>query len=200
MNKKQKFMWDDLLLPFNMIQLYATGAFPMADELTEEIHWYKPEIRTVIPLDNFNVPRSLKKILKEHKFKIEYDHDFLSVVKNCANRKITWINQKLIDAYLNLEKLGHIHTVEVYEEDNLIGGLYGISYQGAFFGESMFSNKPQASKIALVYLVERLRAKGFVLLDVQYPTDHLAMFGAIRISFFDYQKLLKKAYKIECEF
>lgn len=189
-----------LLIPEQMIKLYAMGAFPMTDSATGKIEWYCPETRTIIPVDNFHLPRSLKKIIKENRFEIRYDTDFLSVVKHCSNREETWISDTLITAYLNLQKLGYIHTVEVYQNEKLVGGLYGVTYRGAFFGESMFSLVSQASKVALAHLLNRLNDKKFVVLDVQYITEHLKMFGAIEISFDDFTSLLRKAYLVETEF
>jgi leucyl/phenylalanyl-tRNA--protein transferase len=183
-----------------MLRLYAQGAFPMADEKTGIINWYLPEKRTVIPLDNYNTPRSLKKVIKESGFNFKIDDDFLSVVKNCANRKPTWISDELIEAYLQLEKLGYVHTVETWQKGKLVGGLYGIAIRGAFFGESMFSKVSQASKAALIKLIEHLNQKQFTLLDVQYMTPHLKMFGAVEISFEEYEELLVKAYKKEIKF
>jgi leucyl/phenylalanyl-tRNA--protein transferase len=200
MYTKKTFDKKDLLKPEMMIRLYANGAFPMADEQTGEINWFMPEIRTIIPLDNYNVPRSLKKIFSQNRFEFEYDKDFLSVVKNCAARKPTWISDELIEAYLRLWAKGNIHTVETYLGGKLAGGLYGVTYRGAFFGESMFSFVPQASKAALIKLIERLDEKGFILLDVQYMTQHLKMFGAIEISFEEYASLLQSSYKKDCKF
>lgn len=191
---------EALLMPEQMIKLYAMGAFPMTDNTTGKIEWYCPEIRTIIPLDDYHLPRSLKKVIKENRFEVKYDNDFLSVVKHCGNRKETWISDTLITAYLNLQKLGRIHTVEVYQDDKLVGGLYGVTYQGAFFGESMFSLVSQASKVALAYLLKHLNDKNFVLLDVQYITEHLKMFGAEEISFQNFTALLQKAYSVEAEF
>ena len=188
------------LEPDNMIRLYSRGAFPMADEITGEINWYLPEIRTIIPLDSYNIPRSLKKILKENRFEFKYDHDFTAVVKGCADRDATWISERLIQAYLELDKLGYVHTVETFQKGKLVGGLYGISYGGAFFGESMFSKVPQASKAALVKLLERLNERNFVMLDVQYMTPHLKMFGAKEISFDEFESLLQECYKRNCKF
>ncbi len=182
MRSKNEISSADLLKPENMLRLYASGAFPMADEKTEEINWYMPEVRTIIPLENFNIPRSLKKFLETSDFEFKYDNDFLSVVKNCADRETTWISEKLIDAYLKLNKIGNIHTVETWQKGKLVGGLYGVTFRGAFFGESMFSKIEQASKAALVKLIERLNEKKFVILDVQYTTEHLKMFGATEIS------------------
>jgi len=200
MTRKDNFDPADLLKPNNMLRLYASGAFPMADELTGEINWYMPEIRTIIPLDSFNIPRSLKKEISASNFEIKFDSNFLSVVKGCADREKTWISPELIEAYLRLEKLGHVHTVETWQNKKLVGGLYGISFKGAFFGESMFSRVTQASKIALVNLINHLCEKEFVLLDVQYVTEHLKMFGAKEISFGEYNNLLIKAYGRECQF
>ncbi len=200
MRNKNEISGSDLLKPENMLRLYASGAFPMADEKTNEINWYMPEIRTIIPLDNFNIPRSLKKFLETSDFEFKYDNDFLSVVKNCADRETTWISEKLIDAYLKLHKLGHIHTVETWQKGKLVGGLYGVTFRGAFFGESMFSKTKQSSKAALVKLIERLNERKFVILDVQYMTEHLKMFGAKEIIFEEYQQLLFKAYQKDCSF
>ena len=200
MRNKNEIIGSDLLKPENMLRLYASGAFPMADEKTNEINWYMPEIRTIIPLNNYNIPRSLKKFLETSDFEFRYDNDFLSVVKNCADRETTWISGKLIDAYLNLHKNGHIHTVETWRKGKLVGGLYGVTFRGAFFGESMFSKVEQASKAALVKLIERLNENNFMILDVQYMTEHLKMFGAEEITFKEYQQLLFKSYQRDCRF
>ena len=200
MVRNKNFRYDELLKPDIMLRLYASGAFPMADENTGEINWFMPEIRTIIPLDNYNIPRSLKKFIKTNEFEIKFDSNFLSVVKACAARETTWISDELIQAYLKLEELGHIHTVEVWKDNKLTGGLYGASYAGAFFGESMFSTEPQTSKIALVKLLEHLREKDFLLLDVQYMTPHLKMFGATEISFEEYNQLLYLACGRKVEF
>ena len=200
MTEKNQFNPSEFLNPVNMLRLYATGAFPMADELTGEINWYMPEIRTIIPLDGYNLPRSLKKDILKLNFEVRFDTDFISVVKGCADREKTWISQELIGAYLRLEKIGHVHTVETWQDNRLVGGLYGITFKGAFFGESMFSKVSQASKIALVKLIEHLDEHEYVLLDVQYKTDHLKMFGAREITFKEYSHLLSKAYERECNF
>ena len=190
---------EDLLKPENMILMYARGAFPMADE-TGIIDWYMPETRTVIPINNFNLPRSLKKFLVETDFEFRLDSDTVGVIEKCAERESTWISKELIEAYKSLQKLGNLHSVEVYQKNILIGGLYGVTYRGAFFGESMFSKIPQASKCALVKLIERLHEKGFTLLDVQYQTDHLKMFGAKEISFQEFAELLLKSYQKDISF
>ncbi|MCL4550482.1 MAG: leucyl/phenylalanyl-tRNA--protein transferase [Bacteroidetes bacterium] len=189
----------DLLKPQNMLMMYSRGAFPMADD-SGVIEWYMPETRTVIPLSSFNVPRSLKKFLSQSNFEFRFDERTIEVVKNCSNRESTWISDELIEAYSGLLKLGHLHSVEVYEANNLVGGLYGVTYRGAFFGESMFSIVPQASKCALVKLIERLNEKGFVLLDVQYQTEHLKMFSAKEISFDEYSNLLIESHRKDAVF
>lgn len=188
-----------MLQPDNMIRLYASGAFPMADE-SGQINWYLPEVRTIIPLDNFNIPRSARKAIEKTNFEIKFDTDYLSVIKGCADRPSTWISDQLIIAYRRLHKRGFLHTVETYQNGKLVGGLYGITFRGAFFGESMFSKVSQASKAALIALLYHLKEKDFVLLDVQYMTNHLKMFGAIEISWEQYSLLLQKAYLSGCSF
>jgi leucyl/phenylalanyl-tRNA--protein transferase len=199
-NRKENFNPKDLLKPDNMLRLYASGAFPMADEKTGIINWYMPDTRTIISLDRFNIPRSTKKAIEEQNFEIKIDNDFEGVVAGCADRDSTWISDELIDAYRRLKKRGYIHTVETWKDEKLVGGLYGVTFRGAFFGESMFSKISQASKAALVALLKHLKEKDFVLLDVQYMTEHLKMFGAVEISFEEYTKLLHKAYTKVCEF
>jgi leucyl/phenylalanyl-tRNA--protein transferase len=200
MDRKENFNPKDLLKPDNMLRLYASGAFPMADAKTGSINWYLPEIRTIIPLNDYNIPRSAKKVIEEKNFEIKFDTDFEGVVAGCADRESTWISVELISAYKRLKKRGHIHTVETWKDGKLVGGLYGVTFRGAFFGESMFSKVSQASKAALVALLQHLKQKGFILLDVQYMTEHLKMFGAVEISFEEYTKLLHRAYAKACEF
>ena len=199
MSNRDFFSKEELLKPENMLSLYARGAFPMADEFGV-INWYMPGIRTIIPLDNFNIPRSLKKVYKQSNFEYRIDFNTIEVIKNCADRETTWISDELINAYKGLINLGNLHSVEVYKDNKLVGGLYGVSYNGAFFGESMFSKVTQASKCALVKLIERLNQRSFALLDVQYQTDHLKMFGAKEISFNEFSKLLVEAYSITTTF
>lgn len=189
----------DLLKPRNMLLMYSRGAFPMADE-TGEIEWYLPEMRTIIPLNNFNVPRSLKKFLSSSDYEFKIDTQPIEVIKSCSHREPTWISEELINAYTGLLEIGHLHSLEVYQNKKLVGGLYGVTYRGAFFGESMFSIVPQASKCALIKLIERLNEKGFILLDVQYQTEHLKMFGAKEISFDEYNVLLMESYKKDAVF
>lgn len=189
----------DFLAPENMIMLYSQGAFPMADE-NGKIDWYFPETRTVIPINSFNYPRSLKKFLATANFEYKLDSCTMEVVNNCANREKTWISTELISAYKKLWEAGFLHSVEVFTDRKLVGGLYGVSAGAAFFGESMFSITEQASKAALIKLLFHLREKNFVLLDVQYMTEHLRMFGAKEISLSEYQALLSEAYKTSVKF
>ncbi len=189
----------DLLKPENMIRMYASGAFPMADEYGV-LEWYMPEIRTIIPLDNFNIPRSLKKFMNECDFEYRYSLDPFEVIKRCSEREETWISGELIEAYKGLINRGYLHSVEVYQNKILVGGLYGVTFRGAFYGESMFSEVTQASKTALVKLVERLKEKGFELLDVQFVTEHLIMFGAREISFEEFMRMQIKAQSKEVYF
>jgi leucyl/phenylalanyl-tRNA---protein transferase len=197
--KEEEFNKKQLLKPVNMLNMYAQGAFPMADE-TGEIDWYQPKTRTIIPIDNFNVPRSLKKFMRSCDFEYRYNENIIQVIRKCADREETWITEELINAYKDLEDIGFLHSVEVFEENRLVGGLYGIAIEGAFFGESMFSDKSQASKSALVKLLERLNEKQFAILDVQFTNPHLEMFGAKEINFEEYNDLLGIAYERDVSF
>ncbi|PIQ09914.1 MAG: leucyl/phenylalanyl-tRNA--protein transferase [Ignavibacteriales bacterium CG18_big_fil_WC_8_21_14_2_50_31_20] len=190
---------DKLLEPGFMISMYARGSFPMAQE-DGTIDWYLPKTRAVIPVTDFNIPKSLKKFMQNAQFDYRYDCSTMSVIKNCSNRSETWISTDLIEAYQKLINLGYVHSVEVYQKDELVGGLYGIAFRGAFFGESMFSKVTQASKCAMVKLFENLKIKGYDIVDVQYITNHLAMFGTIEIPYDDYVEILVRAYKKEIEF
>ncbi len=201
MSKNNTDYPDSFLEPENILQLYAMGAFPMAESKdSDKIDWYLPEVRTIIKFPHFNIPRSLKKYLTAEDYEVRYSHDPERVIHLCAERESTWIAPKLIDAYRNLIDLGFLHSVEIYREGEIAGGLYGISIRGAFFGESMFTIVPQSSKIALVKLMERLKERGFVLLDFQYITDHLAMFEPVQVPMEKYKELLMQAYKKEISF
>ena len=200
MDSRNKFDPKELLKPDNMLRLYASGAFPMADDKTGAINWYMPDVRSIIPLDNYKIPRSARKAIEKKNFEIKFDEDFTQVIMRCSDRKETWISEELIKAYKRLRKRGHVHTVETWLDGELVGGLYGVTFRGAFFGESMFSSVSEASKAALVALINHLIEKDFLLLDVQYMTEHLQMFGAIEISFDEYKKLLHNSYTRGCEF
>lgn len=181
-----------------LLRAYATGVFPMAEHAEDrEVFWVRPETRGIIPLDAFHVPRSLKKMLRKAPYKIRYDFDFPAVIDACATvgpeRGDTWINEPIREAYSELFARGHCHTVEAWKDNELVGGLYGVALGRAFFGESMFSREPNASKICLVYLVERLKERGFELLDTQFTTDHLKQFGAVDVPRRQYERLLAEA-------
>ena len=188
--------------PDLLLKAYASGVFPMAERADDpEVFWVRPEARGIIPLDRFHVPRSLEKTMRREPFRIAFDTDFEAVIEGCAeereSRQSTWINGPIREAYGELFRLGHCHTVEAWQGEHLVGGLYGVSLGRAFFGESMFSRERDASKICLVRLVERLKARGFVLLDTQFTTSHLKRFGAVDVPRDRYQKLLQRALEGE---
>lgn len=191
--------------PDLLLRAYATGVFPMAEHADDpEVFWVRPEMRGVIPLDKFHVPRSLKKSLRHNAYEIRYDFDFSAVVDACAEtgpgRQETWINAPIREAYTELFERGYCHTVEAWREGKLAGGLYGVSLGRAFFGESMFSREPNASKICLVYLVNRLRERAFLLLDTQFTTPHLKRFGAVDVPRRRYEQLLADALEGTAKF
>ncbi len=195
----QKLRNRELLEPKFMVSMYARGAFPMAEE-NGDINWYLPDQRAVILVNEFSIPKSLKTFMKTSDFEYRYDQNTLKVVEECASREKTWISQDIIEAYKGLIDYGYLHSVEVFQNDELVGGLYGVTFRGAFFGESMFSKTTQASKTALVKLFERLKKKKFSIVDVQFMTDHLAMFGTREIQFEEYEELLIDAYQNEEKF
>ncbi|OLP43276.1 leucyl/phenylalanyl-tRNA--protein transferase [Rhizobium oryziradicis] len=186
------------LTPEILLRAYSIGLFPMAESADDpEIFWVEPEVRGIIPLNDFHISKSLAKAIRQKPFDIRFDTAFEQVLDKCAepapDRPSTWINQTIRDLYTALFHMGHAHSVEAYEGDELVGGLYGVSLGAAFFGESMFSRRSNASKISLVYLVERLKAQGFVLLDTQFTTDHLKTFGAIDMPKDVYETVLQAA-------
>ena len=190
-----------MLKPKHLIDAYSRGLFPMAENRWEEtLFWIDPEMRGILPLNNFHVSRSLKKKIRNNPYKVVYDYDFGAVIRACAEqqpkRQETWINDQIIELYTQLFLLGYAHSVECWRGTELVGGLYGISIKGAFFGESMFSLERDTSKIALVHLVARLKLGKFILLDTQFLTTHLKQFGGVEISRDKYHQLLKKALKI----
>jgi len=181
-----------------LLRAYASGVFPMAESADDpEVFWVRPEMRGIIPLDGFHVPRSLAKILRQGRFDIRFDTDFAGVIDGCAEaregRPSTWINQPIREAYGELFARGYCHTVEAWRDGRLVGGLYGVTLGLAFFGESMFSRETDASKVCLVHLVQRLKERGFALLDTQFTTEHLKRFGAIDVPRNRYEKLLEEA-------
>jgi len=186
------------ITPEILLRAYAAGMFPMAESADDlEVFWVQPKIRGIIPLDRFHVSKSLAKHIRQKPFDIRVNTAFEQVMKCCAesttDRPTTWINPLILTLYGELHRMGYTHSVEAWEGEELVGGLYGVSLGSAFFGESMFSRRTDASKICLVHLVDRLRDRGFTLLDTQFTTDHLKTFGAIDIPRKEYEKLLDKA-------
>ncbi|MFW8604300.1 leucyl/phenylalanyl-tRNA--protein transferase [Rhizobium beringeri] len=186
------------ITPEILLRAYSIGLFPMAESADDpEIFWVEPELRGVLPLDHFHVSKSLAKTVRKKSFEIRFDHAFDQVIAACAEetsgRPSTWINRTIRSLYSTLFDMGHAHTVEAWEGDELVGGLYGVSLGSAFFGESMFSRRTDASKICLVHLVDRLRERGFTLLDTQFTTEHLKTFGAIDVPKADYAEMLSAA-------
>ncbi|SCW27723.1 leucyl/phenylalanyl-tRNA--protein transferase [Rhizobium mongolense subsp. loessense] len=186
------------ITPEILLRAYSIGLFPMAESADDpEIFWVEPELRGVLPLDNFHVSKSLAKTVRRQPFDIRFDHDFDAVIAACAeatsDRPSTWINHTIRSLYSTLHTMGHAHSVEAWHDDQLVGGLYGVSLGSAFFGESMFSRRTDASKICLVHLVARLRDRDFTLLDTQFTTEHLKTFGAIDVPKDDYAVMLAAA-------
>ncbi|MFS8147725.1 leucyl/phenylalanyl-tRNA--protein transferase [Rhizobium sp. BR 249] len=186
------------ITPEILLRAYSIGLFPMAESADDpEIFWVEPELRGVLPLDHFHVSKSLAKTVRRQPFEIRFDHAFDAVIAACAEetsgRPSTWINSTIRSLYSTLFDMGHAHTVEAWDGDELVGGLYGVSLGSAFFGESMFSRRTDASKICLVHLVGRLRERGFTLLDTQFTTEHLKTFGAIDVPKADYAVMLAAA-------
>jgi leucyl/phenylalanyl-tRNA---protein transferase len=191
------------LTPELLISAYCQGVFPMAHE-DDNIYWYDPDPRAIIPLDRFHVSRSLRRTLAKRPFAIRINTAFIAVMHACAashsGREKTWINDEIIAAYTRLHRLGFAHSVEAWHDGRLVGGLYGVAVRGLFAGESMFSRMTESSKMALVYLIHQMRRQGLVLLDVQFMTDHLMRFGAIEVSSHTYKQLLAEALKVPAQF
>lgn len=184
-----------------LLQAYAAGIFPMAEHKDDAfVFWVEPENRGVLPLESFHISHSLRRVIRKGIFDVTFDTAFRDVMLGCADRAETWINAQILDAYCALFDAGFAHSVECWRAGKLVGGLYGVSLGGAFFGESMFSKAADASKVALCALVERLKKGGFVLLDTQFLTPHLARFGGIEIPQAAYLDLLKQALGIKASF
>lgn len=193
------------LTPQILLRAYAAGIFPMADDADDpDIFWVQPEMRGVLPLDEFHVPKSLLKTVRRAPFEIRFDTAFPAVIAACADtgpgRERTWINRTIRELYISLHRMGHAHSVEAWRDGQLVGGLYGVTLGRAYFGESMFSRETDASKVCLVHLVQRLRERGFVLLDTQFTTEHLKRFGAIDVPHDVYEEMLQEALVGEAEF
>jgi leucyl/phenylalanyl-tRNA---protein transferase len=185
--------------PDLLLQGYQLGVFPMAMS-DDSIEWFSPDPRAVLPLEDFHVPHALRRLVHRKPFEVTIDKAFSAVIQACAERENTWINRDIIDSYTRLNELGHAHSVETWKENKLAGGLYGVAVGGAFFGESMFHRVTDASKIALVALVEHLRTRKFVLLDTQWLTPHLQQFGGIQIPRSHYLRLLRRAVDLPRKF
>ncbi len=195
---KNDEIFDIELTPDLIVRAYMAGIFPMSESADNpDIFWVSPEMRGIIPLEDFHVSKSLQKSIAKNNFKILIDNDFEAIIKSCAtygsDRDSTWINQTIIDLYSELFERKICHSVEVYENDELVGGLYGLSIGSAFFGESMFHKASNASKIALAHLVHRLKLGGYSLLDTQFITPHLRSMGAKEITREEYEILLAKS-------
>ena len=188
-----------MITPEVLLQGYRLGVFPMAME-DGEIEWFSPNPRGVLPLDDFHMPHALKPVVRKSVFAVRVNTAFTRVMQHCAEREDTWINGDIIRSYTRLHELGHAHSVEAWLGNQLAGGLYGVSLGGAFFGESMFHNVTDASKVALCALVDRLRDRGFILLDTQWLTPHLKRFGGIEISRRQYMHQLARATVLERKF
>ena len=181
------------LAPERLLAAYAAGIFPMADE-GGKIHWLAPDPRAIIDLDAFKSSRSLRSLRRRGVFTVTINRAFAEVIEACADRPDgTWISPDIRKAYCELHRLGYAHSVEAWKGEHLAGGLYGVAIGGAFFGESMFHRVTDASKVALMVLVERMRERGFTLLDVQFMTEHLRQFGAVEIPRVEYERRLREA-------
>jgi leucyl/phenylalanyl-tRNA---protein transferase len=191
--------------PQVLLKAYAAGIFPMAESAEDNaLYWIEPEERGIIPLDGFHISRSLKKRVRQHPFEIRIDTAFNTVIAECAaqneTRRETWINKRIIALYSQLHKISCAHSVEAWADGKLVGGLYGVKIGAAFFGESMFSRATDASKVALVHLVARLKFGGFTLLDAQFVNPHLVQFGTVAIKKSAYHKLLEPALEQDADF
>jgi leucyl/phenylalanyl-tRNA--protein transferase len=188
--------------PHLLLQAYASGWFPMAvdDPDAEGVEWFSPDPRGIIPLERFHVPKRLERVIRQGKFEITLDQAFADVMRACAARDETWINQEILESYRELHRLGFAHSVECWLEGRLVGGLYGVSLRGAFFGESMFHRVTDASKVALHELVGRLEERRYALLDVQWVTPHLVQFGAVEVRRPRYLQMLQHAMTLERTF
>ncbi|MFW2543266.1 leucyl/phenylalanyl-tRNA--protein transferase [Primorskyibacter sp. 2E107] len=186
--------------PDLLLHAYRSGIFPMAEHRDDpEIFWVDPRRRGIIPLDGFHISRSLARALRRDNYTVTLNQDFRGVLEGCADRPETWINEEITELYSRLQSLGHAHSLEVWMEGDLVGGVYGVTVGRAYCGESMFSRRTNASKIALAWLVDQLRRCGFTLFDTQFVTSHLASLGGIEISRGGYRALLAEALEKEAD-
>ena len=189
----------DVIDPRLLLEAYAQGVFPMAMEVGE-MGWFSPDPRGIIPIREFHVPHGLKRLLRRGAYEVRLNTAFTAVMRGCADRESTWINESILRSYVRLFELGFAHSVETWMGHRLVGGLYGVAIGGAFFGESMFSRETGASQVALHALVTRLDERGFTLLDTQWTTEHLSRFGAHEIAREDYLRRLERAIRLPCRF
>ena len=188
------------LTPQMVLAAYEQGIFPMADE-DGEVRWFSPPRRAIIEPERFHAPRSLRQVYRQQRFDVQVNHDFAAVMQHCADRpEGTWISAEILRVYTELHRYGYAHSVEAWKDDRLVGGLYGVSLGGAFFGESMFHLATNASKVTLLFLVERMVALGMRLLDCQFMTEHLKQFGTIEITRREYLRRLKAALPLPISF
>lgn len=188
-----------MIAPEVLLQGYRLGVFPMGME-DGSIEWFSPDPRGILPLESFHLPHALERLVRKEIFETRINTAFARVIRRCAKRDATWINRQIVESYTHLHELGHAHSVETWQQGRLVGGLYGVTLGGAFFGESMFHEVTDASKVALVALVQRLRFKRFMLLDTQWLTPHLERFGGIEVSRRQYMHLLTRAVALARKF
>ncbi|MFV1993931.1 MAG: leucyl/phenylalanyl-tRNA--protein transferase [Verrucomicrobiales bacterium] len=188
-----------MIEPEFLIKAYRMGIFPMALD-GGEIGWFSPDPRGIIPLEEFHLPHGLRRSMRSEGFDIRVNRSFEGVMRGCAEREETWINEIILRSFCELHRLGYAHSVEAWRGGELVGGLYGVSIGGAFFGESMFSRESNASKVALAHLVQRMRSRGLTLLDTQWTNPHLEQFGCREVSRRDYLERLRKALQLGVRF
>jgi leucyl/phenylalanyl-tRNA--protein transferase len=191
---------EDPLAPELLLHAYSLGIFPMGNADTDEIAWFRPDPRAILPLDRLHVPRRLERTARQARFSVTFDRAFGDVVRGCAEGRPVWITDAMRRAFERLHELGHAHSVEVWHDGALAGGVYGLQIGGAFMAESKFHRVRDASKVALVKLAERLRERGFSILEIQYATDHLRQFGAIEIPLEIYLARLRRVLGASCRF
>ncbi|MEK6236449.1 MAG: leucyl/phenylalanyl-tRNA--protein transferase [Planctomycetales bacterium] len=191
---------DRTLSPEVLREAYSSGYFPMGDAWTRGVRWYRPDPRAILPLDEFHCSRRLARRIRRGEFQVEFNQAFRQVMLACADRPDRWITDEILTAYQALREEGDAHSVEILRDGELVGGVYGVSLGGAFFGESMFHRATDASKVALHHLVQRLNERGFALLEIQYLSEHLASLGGVEIPDDEYQDLLARALAIPTTF
>lgn len=183
-----------IIPPEQLIEAYSNGIFPMSDYREDDsFQWYSATRRGIIPIEKFHISKNVRRLIRQNNYQISYNRDFHGVMESCADRDSTWISDIIINSFTYLHKLGYAHSVEVWDEDQLVGGLYGVAIGGAFFGESMFKKVPEADKIALYFCHQRLVKNNFTLWDTQFYTEHLAQFGGTEIPSKEYEKRLAEA-------